>query len=132
MPAIASLNGFCRSHASLHRSRANQEHNEDLSFTIPPFTNDPPTEDEVHSAMAKVFRALACNRISNRRAATFAYISQILLTSKGSKEARQASTNLSHMFIKTLDLAYNPKYGKLNPAFKAAHQAAKDDPPDIR
>ena len=52
--------------------------------------------------------------------ATSGYLAQLLLTSKGSKQARQDSNNLSHALLKTLDLAYNPKYGKLNPAFKDA------------
>ena len=44
-----------------------------------------------------------------------------------------ASHDLTNAFLKTLDLAYNPKYGKLNPAFKdAALRSAEDQsqPPD--
>jgi len=127
MPAIASLNGFCRSHASVLKNRAPVEHNEDLLQEIGLFNDDPPSEDDVHRAMARVFRALAANRISTRRAATFGYLAQIILTSKGSKQVRQASHDLSNAFLKTLDLAYNPKYGKLNPAFKeAASRIAQD------
>jgi hypothetical protein len=134
MPAIPSLNGFCRSHASLLKSGAPVEHNEDLLQEIGLFENDPPSEDDVHRAMARVFRALAANRISTRRAATFGYLAQLLLTSKGSKQARQDSNNLSHALLKTLDLAYNPKYGKLNPAFKDAATRSghptRDVPPE--
>jgi hypothetical protein len=127
MPAIPSLNGYCRSHGTVLKPRPAEEHNADLLQEIGLFENDPPSEDDVHRAMSRVFRALAANRISNRRAATFGYLAQLLLTSKGSKQARQDSNNLSHALLKTLDLAYNPKYGKLNPSFKeAATRFAQD------
>ena len=127
MPSIPSLNGYCRSHGTVLKPRPADEHNEDLLQEIGLFENDPPSEDDVHRAMSRVFRALAANRISTRRAATFGYLAQIILTSKGSKRARQDSNNLSHALLKTLDLAYNPKYGKLNPAFKdAATRSAQD------
>ena len=119
MPSVPSLNGYCRSHGTVLKSRPPAEHNEDLLLEIGLFNDDPPSEDDVHRAMSRVFRALAANRISTRRAATFGYLAQ-LLTSEGSKQARQDSNNLSHALLKTLDLAYNPKYGKLNPAFRDA------------
>src|SRR5258708_7353251 len=62
-----------------------------------------------------------------RRAATLGSHAQLLLPSKGSKHARQDSNNLSHALLKTLDLAYNPKYGKLNPAFKEAASSFAQD-----
>src|SRR6266849_9802350 len=120
MPSIPSLNGYCRSHGTVLKPRPADEHNADLLLEIGLFNDDPPSEDDVHRAMSRVFRALAANRISTRRAATFGYLAQIILTSKGSKQVRQASHDLSNAFLKTLDLAYNPKYGKLNPAFKDA------------
>ena len=120
MPSVPSLNGYCRSHGTVIKSHPPAEHNEDLLQEIGLFNDDPPSEDDVHRAMSRVFRALAANRISTRRAATFGYLAQIILTSKGSKQVRQASHDLSNAFLKTLDLAYNPKYGKLNPAFKDA------------
>jgi hypothetical protein len=127
MSSIPSLNGYCRSHGTVLKSRPPAEHNEDLLQEIGLFENDPPSEDDVHRAMSRVFRALAANRISTRRAATFGYLAQLLLTSKGSKQARQDSNNLSHALLKTLDLAYNPRYGKLNPAFRdAAIHSAQD------
>ena len=131
MPSIPSLNGYCRSHGDVLKPRPPVEHNEDLLLEIGLFENDPPSEDDVHRAMSRVFRALAANRISTRRAATFGYLAQLLLTSKGSKQARQTSHDLSNAFLKTLDLAYNPKFGKLNPAFKeAASRAAHDNEKD--
>jgi hypothetical protein len=127
MPSVPSLNGYCRSHGTVLKSRPPAEHNEDLLLEIGLFNDDPPSEDDVHRAMSRVFRALAANRISTRRAATFGYLAQIILTSKGSKQVRQASHDLSNAFLKTLDLAYNPKFGKLNPAFKhAATHSAQD------
>jgi hypothetical protein len=117
MPAIPSLNGYCRSHASVLKSGAPVEHNEDLLQEIGLFTEDPPTEEDVHRAMARVFRALAANRISTRRAATFGYLAQLLLTSRGSKKSRHDSGPLSEMFLK---LACNPAFRILDPASKAA------------
>ena len=130
MPAVPSLNGYCRSHGTVLKPRAPVEHNEDLLHEIGLFENDPPSEEDVHRAMSRVFRALAANRISTRRAATFGYLAQLLLTSKGSKQARQDSNNLSHALLKTLDLAYIPKFSKLNPAFQeAASRAAQEQSP---
>src|SRR5258707_943677 len=120
MPSVPSLNGYCRSHGSLLKSGAPVEHNEDLLQEIGLFPDAPPPEDDVHRAMSRVSRPPPANRISPRRAATFGYLAQLLLTSRGSKQARQDSNNLSHALLKTLDLAYNPKFGKLNPAFKEA------------
>jgi hypothetical protein len=117
MPSIPSLNGYCRSHGTVLKPRPPAEHNEDLLQEIGLFENDPPSEDDVHRAMSRVFRALAANRISTRRAATFGYLAQIILTSRGKKESRHDSGPLSEMLLK---LACNPKYGKLNPAFKEA------------
>jgi len=129
MPSIPSLNGYCRSHGTVLKPRPAEEHNADLLLEMGLFENDPPSEDDVHRAMSRVFRALAANRISTRRAATFGYLAQLLLTSKGSKQARQESNNLSHALLKTLDLAYNPKFSKLNPAFKeAAARFAQEQP----
>jgi len=127
MPSIPSLNGYCRSHGTVLKPRPADETNADLLQEIGLFNDDPPSEEDVHRAMARVFRALAANRISTRRAATFGYLAQLLLTSRGSKQARQDSNNLSHALLKTLDLAYNPKYGKLNPAFKEAASSFAQD-----
>jgi hypothetical protein len=118
MPSVPSLNGYCRSHGTALKPRPAEEHNADLLQEIGLFKNDPPSEEDVHRAMSRVFRALAANRISTRRAATFGFLAQIILTSKGSKQVRQASHDLTNAFLKTLDLAYNPKFSKLNPAFK--------------
>ncbi|HKM67066.1 MAG TPA: hypothetical protein VJX70_07865 [Candidatus Acidoferrum sp.] len=111
LPAVPGLHGYCRAHGKQPSPRPPVEYNEDISFQVPLFKNDPPTEDEVHSAIAHVFRALTCNRISTRRAATFGYLGQLMLLKKGSKEARENSNNLARMFLKSVDVAYNPKYG---------------------
>jgi hypothetical protein len=117
LPAMREYNGFCRSHGQLEKfhNRPPVEYNEDLTSYIDPFTNDPPNQDEVHSALARVFRALATNRISTRRAATLGYLGQLLLLKKRSKEDRDNINNLSRMFAKSLDLAYNPKAGTTAP-----------------
>src|SRR5258705_105896 len=68
MPAIPSLNGYCRSHGTVLKPRPADETNADLLQEIGLFNDDPPSEEDVHRAMARVFRALAANRISTRRA----------------------------------------------------------------
>jgi hypothetical protein len=129
LPAVASLNGYCRTHAKMTSRPAPAEQNEDLTCHVTPFASDPPTEDEIHSALAQIFRALVSNRISTRRAATFGYLAQLLLASKGSKQARQDSNNLSHMVVKILDLAYNPKYNNtINPAIQSLAGTPRPDP----
>jgi hypothetical protein len=115
MPSIPSLNGYCRSHGTVLKSRPPAETNEDLLQEIGLFNDDPPSEEDVHRAMARVFRALAANRISTRRAATFGYLAQLLLTSRGKKESRHDSGPLSEMLLK---LACNPAYRILDPASK--------------
>src|SRR5258708_17170541 len=117
MPSIPSLNGYCRSHGTVLKSRPPAETNEDLLQEIGLFNDDPPSAEDVHRAMARVFRALAAHRISTRRAATFGYLAQLLLTSRGSKQARQDSNNLSHALLKTLHLPYTPNSANLHPPF---------------
>src|SRR5258708_19872535 len=79
MPAIPSLNGYCRSHGTVLKSRPPGETNEDLLQEIGLFNDDPPSEEDVHRAMARVFRALAANRISTRPAPPSPYLPHLLL-----------------------------------------------------
>lgn len=112
LPIAPGYNGLCRSHGERVKSRNRPpvEHNEFLF--LEPFRNDPPSEDEVHSALAVAFRALAADRISTRRGAALGYLGQLLLTKQGnSKENRDNMNNLSRLLIKALDVSYNPKYG---------------------
>src|ERR1700690_2718859 len=66
MPAIPSLNGFCRSHAALNRPKPPVE--QDLSSELDQFF--PPADDhpDVHRALERVFKAMAANGITTRRA----------------------------------------------------------------
>ena len=133
LPGLREFNGLCRSHGQLEKFRKSQpaEHNEYIY--LEPFTSNPPTEDEIHGALSAVFRALAADRISTRRAATFGYLGQLLLLKKGSKEARENINNLSRIFIKTLDVAYNPKYSAtLNPAIQAQDSNSAPPPPSTK
>src|SRR5258708_7353248 len=77
MPSIPSLNGYCRSHGTVLKPRPADETNADLLQEIGLFNDDPPSEEDVHRAMARVFPAPAANRISTRRPATFAYLAQL-------------------------------------------------------
>lgn len=133
LPAVPGFNGLCRSHGEheKRRHRPPVEYNEDLTGFIDPFTSDPPAEDEVRTALGRVFRALATNRISTRRAATLGYLGQLLLMKPGtSKENRENLNNLSRLLLKTLDLSYNPKFGSegTRAAFRAKLSADSGAP----
>jgi len=72
LPAVPSGDGLCRSHASLKRFRPPVD--DELTRDLPDFTSDPPSQDDIHRAVARIMQALAANRISTRRAATFGYL----------------------------------------------------------
>ncbi len=75
-----SLDGYCHAHAAqIKRSKVPSE--EPLIGLLPQ-SEEPPTEDDIHRALARVFTALATNQITTRRAATFGYLAQLLLTTK--------------------------------------------------
>ena len=76
MPAVTS-SGFCKSHADAIRYTPPAE--EDLSAIMLSLTGE--SGLDVHTALEKVFLALAGNRITARRAATFGYLGQLILLS---------------------------------------------------
>ncbi len=77
LPSQSSSGGFCRSHNDLNRRKPPVE--EDLTGIMMSLTSE--SGLDLHKALEKVFLALAGNRISHRRAATFGYLGQLILLS---------------------------------------------------
>jgi hypothetical protein len=115
LPAVREFNGLCRSHGQLKKSRQSPPAENNDYIYLEPFTNNPPSEAEVHSALAAVFRSLAADSISNRRAATLGYLGQLLLMKQAIKQDRENLSNLSRAFAKTIEYAYDPKYRAASP-----------------
>jgi len=118
MPGLPSLNGFCHSHAALNRRKAPVE--EDLSGELAQFFCGPDSSLDVHRALERVFRALAGNRISTRRAATFGYLGQLILLSKPGEESQSLSKSDLHdlcdVTCSLLRTAYPPTRQSSGPA----------------
>lgn len=83
MPGLSSLNGYCRSHAALNRRKPPVE--EDLTYELSKFFSPENGNLDVHGAMQCVFKKLAGNHISNRRAAAFGYLGSLILFSDPAK-----------------------------------------------
>jgi hypothetical protein len=116
MPATDG--NFCRSHAQLHRRRAPVE--ADLSSELSPYFSGPDSSLDVHRALERVFQALSGNRITNRRAATFGYLGQLILLSKpgGAGSQLLSKTELSRMcdvVTTLLHMKYPPNSSRPTP-----------------
>jgi hypothetical protein len=121
LPTIPSGDGLCRSHASLKRFHPAPEEEAAPSFTD--FASDPPSEEDVHRAVGRIMQALAANRISTRRAATFGYLAQLLLTSTHDKASPTTQT-----IYKLWSEAVAKTYGGSKPAPTAASSSAAPRP----
>ena len=111
MPATSG--NFCRSHAQLHGFRQRRTPSEDdLSSELAQFFSGPDSSLDVHRALERVFKALSANRISNRRAATFGYLGQLILLSKPGEESQSMSKrklhDMANVTISLLKTAYGP------------------------
>jgi len=109
-PADSRFHGLCRSHGELEKFSKSPPVETNEFLFLEPFQNDPPSEEEVHSALAVAFRALAANQISTRRAAALGYLGQLMLLRKSSKADRETQDHLSNTIAKLLDITYNSKY----------------------
>jgi hypothetical protein len=98
-PSTPSGDGKCRSHASLRRLRPIVD--DELTADLPNFTADIPSQEEIHRTITRVIQALAANRISTRRAATFGYLAQLLLTTRPN-EKTSPSLQSSYKFLAKL------------------------------
>jgi hypothetical protein len=106
-PTIPSGGGLCRSHASLRRFRPIVD--DELTADLPNFTGDIPSQEEIHRTITRVMQALAANRISTRRAATFGYLAQLLLQAHSAVKAEARMTELEG--AKDLRMLLKMKYG---------------------
>ena len=107
LPTIPSGDGMCRSHASLKRFHPPVE--EELTADLAGFTSDLPSQDDIQRTIARVVQALAANRISTRRAATFGYLTQLLLQVHAGLQAEARLTELQG--AKDLRMLLKMKYG---------------------
>jgi len=107
LPTVPSGDGLCRSHASLKRFRPAVEEEAPLNLTD--FASDPPSEEDVHRAVGRIMQALAANRISTRRAATFGYLAQLLLQVHAGLQAEARMVELQG--AKDLHMLLKMKYG---------------------
>jgi hypothetical protein len=89
LPALDSLKGYCRSHATLKSRSIHRE--DDLSTDLASPLGEYISQIEINHVLGKLFESLAANRVSAKRAATLAYIAQLLLQSQqgGKEEARR-------------------------------------------
>jgi len=114
----AAVGNYCRSHADIYKSRPPLE--EDLSSELSPFFSEEEGSLDVHRALERVFKALAAKRISQRRAATFGYLGQLILLSKPgfSDQAGMSKSELRKMadiVCTLLKMRYDPNWNpKLN------------------
>jgi len=72
-----SSTGLCRAHSNLNKPKSPVE--EDLTTAMLHLTSQP--DLDVHAALQVVFKALIGNHITNKRAATFGYLGQLILLS---------------------------------------------------
>lgn len=94
MPGKPSLNGYCQSHAALNRRKPPVE--EDLSTELSQFYSPDDGRLDVHRALERVFKAMAANRITTRRAAAFGYLGQLILLSRPGRESEQLDKRELH------------------------------------
>ncbi len=107
MPAHPKYSGLCLNHGTLN-SRANVREDELINYMVSP-TGAPLTQEEIQRALARVFEALAANRISTRRAATLAYIGFLMQQSYSGLKAEARKTELQG--AKDLRMLLQMKYG---------------------
>ncbi|PWU09196.1 MAG: hypothetical protein C5B47_03745 [Verrucomicrobia bacterium] len=109
----AAVGNYCRSHAEIYKSRPPVE--EDLSSELAPFFSEEDGSLDVHRALERVFKALGAKRISQRRAATFGYLGQLILLSKpgfGDQAGMSKGElrKLADIVITLLKMRYDPNW----------------------
>ncbi|MGB7438142.1 MAG: hypothetical protein WBR26_19910 [Candidatus Acidiferrum sp.] len=121
MPGLPAFNGYCRSHASLGRPKPPTEEN--LIAEILEFVNPETGHIDVHGALQQVFRAMAANKISTRRAATFGYLGQLILLSDPTKPSKQEHMREVHDLYNMTSSA--PRAKRSSPACGATIHSPK-------
>lgn len=122
MPAHPSHNGLCLNHATIHRRTFHRE--DDLLNELASPAGDFITQIDINHVLGKLFEALAANRVSPRRAATLAYIGQLMMLSQ--KGARREANNWSiesQVLAKLVDIKYP---GQLSAPVHPAHPDLKE------
>ncbi|MGB7727049.1 MAG: hypothetical protein WBL50_03385 [Candidatus Acidiferrum sp.] len=127
LPAHPKHDGLCLNHARVE-SYKNEPREEDISAELCS-VDSYVTQIGIHHSLGKLFNALAGNRISVKRAASLAYIADLLLRSQaGAKEeARRWEEDLP-VLQKWLCLKYRegePKYPD------AAGESSGAEAPDL-
>jgi len=105
MPAHPEHKGYCLSHAAARRRSFHRE--DDLIEELSSPTGDYFSQIDINHVLGRLFEALAANRVSPRRAATLAYIGQLLLRSQ--KGAHFEANNWNNE-LKTLEKICSLKY----------------------
>jgi hypothetical protein len=126
MPGLPSFNGYCRSHASHGRPKPFSEEN--LIAEVLQFVDPQTGHINVHGALEQVFRAMAANKISTRRAATFGYLGQLILLSDPAKTSKQKHMREVHDLYNMTSNALRAIYlRRSNPAQSAPTPRATND-----
>ena len=107
MPAHPRFHGLCLNHGSLNRRGYEREDELCNDMCIP--AGESLTQEEIQRALARVFEALAANRISTRRAATLAYIGFLMQQTYSGLKAEARMTALQG--AKDLRMLLQMKYG---------------------
>ncbi|HKI10889.1 MAG TPA: hypothetical protein VKA02_02160 [Candidatus Acidoferrum sp.] len=107
MPAHPNYNGLCLNHGTIHMRTAARE--DDLYNELASPSGAFLSQAEINQALGKLFEALAANRISTRRAATFGYLAQLLLQVHAGLQADARMVELQG--AKDLHMLLKMKYG---------------------
>jgi hypothetical protein len=130
MPEHPDTKGFCRNHGTTHRRTQVRE--DDLFAELASPAGDFITKIDINHVLGKLFGALAANRISPRRAATLAYIGQLLLRSQEGARFEAANWSSEHRILNQLiDIKYPGQLAKATAerAESPAKQAHPTQPP---
>jgi hypothetical protein len=105
----ATVGNYCRSHAVLQKPRPPID--EDISNELAQYFSEKDGSLDVHRALERVFKALSANRITNRRAATFGYLGQLILLSKPGFDSKASLSktdlhDLANVTCQLLETAY--------------------------
>lgn len=124
----AAVGNYCRSHADIYKRRPPVE--EDLSSELAQYFSEKDASLDVHRALERVFKALSANRISNRRAATFGYLGQLILLSKPGFDSPASLSktdlrNMTDITLQLLETAYPT--GRRSPASRSRRSTQSSD-----
>jgi hypothetical protein len=119
MPAHPDHKGFCLNHGTAHRRSLHRE--DDLTRELASPAGDFITQMDINHVLGKLFDAVAANRCSPRRAATLAYIGNLLLQSQNGARHEAANWSWEGKILKKIsDLKFpQPPAKPSNPSVSA-------------